>query len=182
MIQRCIVTLIATAAGLALPAHAFINPNFTPVNLVEQAETILLVEFTAVSDDGEAAANVIEVIKGAAPDGPLRFDFMAGPFEAKSRQILPAVAGADKRALLFIGAFERDSGDADDDDIARALLHVGNNWVTLSWYDEADCWDMDDIDQTLLGTWAGSDVMLRRAVRYVLSDPMADIPIRSNAS
>ena len=43
-----------------------------------------------------------------------------------------------------------------------ALLHVGKDWVTLSYYEDSRTWDMDDVDPKLLGTWAGSDVMLRR--------------------
>ena len=172
-----------TALTLCTSVAAFINPNFTPVHLVAQSETIALVEFQTVGDDGQVAATVVEVLKGEMPSASLKIDLLAGAFEAKGRVIMTLASGPHKRALMFVGAFERsDEEEMDDEEGPKALLHVGKEWVTLSWWEETETWDMDDIDAVLLGTWAGADVMLRRAVRYLLTDEQADVPIISNAS
>jgi len=183
--KHTIVAAALAAMTICTPVAAFINPNFTPVHLVRQSEAIVLVEFQKVGADGQAKAVVVEVLKGKMDAKDLAFDFQAGAFEAKGDQITAQVAGPHKRALMFIGAFQRsedEEGMDEADEGAKALLHVGKDWVTLSWWDETSTWDMDDIDAVLLGTWAGSDVMLRRAVKYLLTDEQADVPIASNAS
>jgi len=183
--RYAIAAATLVALTLCSPVAAFINPNFTPVHLVAQSETIALVEFKQVGADGQAAVTVVEVLKGEMPAKDLTVDFLAGAFEAKGRMVMGSAAEPHKRALMFVGAFERseeEEMEMDPEEGPRALLHVGKEWVTLSWYEETGTWDMDDIDVVLLGTWAGSDVMLRRAVRYLLTDEQADVPIVSAAS
>ncbi|GAG39217.1 unnamed protein product, partial [marine sediment metagenome] len=92
------------------------------------------------------------------------------------------IAGGGREALMFVGRFEwgLDEGGVEEDaPAAKALLHIGKDWVVLSGY-EPGLWEMDDIDARLLGTWAGSDEMLTRAVKYILSDEQADVPVKSN--
>ena len=40
---------------------------------------------------------------------------------------------------------------------------------------------MEKIDARMLGTWAGSTDMLKRAVKYIVSDQDADVPSRTDA-
>ncbi len=50
----------------ATAARALINPNFSPVHLVSQAETILLLKIGPLDAKGVAKAQVIKVLKGKA--------------------------------------------------------------------------------------------------------------------
>jgi len=173
------ISLVLTVAS-CVPASAFINPDFTPVHLCREAEGIYVVVFSPASDDGKATARIETVLKGKGDVESYKFDFLAGAFEAKGRKVMKMIAGPHKRSLLFTGAFQAGSEDAeaDEDVIAKALLHVGKDWVVLSSY-EPGLWEMEDIDQRLLGTWAGSTEMLTRAVKYILADEDADVPVNS---
>ena len=178
--ERALPISLVVVLASYVPASGFINPDFTPVHLCREAEGIYLVKFSPAGDDGKATARIETAFKGKADAESYTFDFLAGAFEAKGQKVMAMIAGPHKRALLFAGAFQAGSEDmeSDEDVLAKALLHVGNHWVVLSGY-EPGLWEMDDIDPRLLGTWAGSTEMLTRAVKYILSDADADVPVNS---
>jgi hypothetical protein len=178
MTRKTLAVLIALVA-LAAASWALINPNFTPIHLAQQSETILVIEFKDVSKDGKAKAVAKKAVKGKAPAGDITFDFMAGAMEDQGKEVVRMITEGTKEAMLFVGAFAEEGGgggDAPRPDEARGLLHVGGKWVILDGAGE-NAWDMKKIDARMLGTWAGSTDMLQRVIDYVLSDPDADVPV-----
>lgn len=182
MIRRSLVSACVLAAVCG-PAVAFINPNFTPVHLSRQSDAILVLRFSPANADGVATAKVEKALKGTIKRKEISFDFGAGAFVAKGKKIARMISAPHAWGLLFVGMFDTglDMSESDDSGaIGKALLHVGKDWVTLTSY-KPGAWEMDDIDARLLGTWAGSTEMLRRAVLYSLNNEDADVPVKSNA-
>ena len=171
----------------APPANAFINPSFTPVDLVRQSDVILHVAFERVDDDGTAVAKVVAILKGreAFDADEVKFALLAGAFEAQGREVMAVIRNGQAEGLMFIGllpSLKEADGVSDGDDTERAFLHLGGpgpwsakQWVVLEKWE--DGWDMIDSRSFLLGTWAGGTDMLMRAVRYIQSDPEAVVPI-----
>lgn len=181
-VKFALVAIVVTAA--AAVANAFINPNFTPVHLVEQSDLVLVLKFEGEAKDGKVKATVQKALKGEAPKKPLTFDFFAGAFEAQGKAVVRMIADGNTEALFFVGFFEDEAGGGDmelggDEEEGRGMLHIGGKWIALSSVEER-LWDMEKIDSRMLGTWAGSTDMLLRAVHYVLTTDDADVPIKSN--
>ena len=177
------VSSIAMILVMTAAAHAFINPNFTPIHLKDQSDLILVLKFDGTVKDGKATATVTKAMKGEAPARPLTFDFFAGAFEAQGKAVCQTIIDGTREAMLFVGFFE--AGDEGGmamggEEEARGMLHLGGRWIVLTSV-EKDLWDMEKIDSRMLGTWAGSTDMLLRAMEYILSDPDADVPVRTNA-
>lgn len=174
-----LVTLVlATFTGVA---GAFINPNFTPVHLTEQSDLILLLKFEGKPDDkGMVKATVTSALKGEKPDKPLTFDLFAGAFEAQGQAVVNMIAGGATEVLLFIGSFDKEGGDGGMEGGAKGMLNINGQWVIFFGAEE-NLWEMEKLDAYMQGTWAGSTDMLLRAIKYILSDENADVPIKANA-
>jgi hypothetical protein len=70
---------------------------------------------------------------------------------------------------------KRDEGVAEEE--PTGALQIGVSWFGV--YGPPGQWRLDADDQGLLMVWAGSAQMLAGAVRYVVNDPTADFPVRS---
>ncbi len=189
--ERCVPIAAVTALVLmgwsAPAADAFINPSFTPVDLVAQSDVIVHIRFERVDDDGTAVAKVVEVFKGSemAAGDEVRFALLAGAFEAQGREVMGVIRSGQTDGLMFIGllpSLKEGGGIMDDGEARQAFLHLGGpgafsakQWVVLEAWE--DGWDMIESRSFLLGTWAGGTDMLMRAVRYILADPAAVVPI-----
>ncbi len=177
MIKRNRYLLLAFAAAFLLvtgTARALINANFTPVNLVEQADFILLLKLKPADKDGKVIATVVRCLKGEkkAPKGPLTIDLSITAKKAHAEQVKKMIASlGDGPVLLFVGTGER--GDP------VSMIHFGGKWVTLDSTDKPAIWDMFEIDNSLEGTWAGGTDMLLRAVKMLLKSPDAGVPVVS---
>ncbi|HUV39925.1 MAG TPA: VCBS repeat-containing protein [Planctomycetota bacterium] len=166
----------------AVATWAFINPNFTPIHLLEQSDLVVVVKFEGEAKDGKMQAKVEKVLKGKAPAKPLTFDFFAGAFEAQGKEVVRMIGAGSREGLFFVGFFEDEAGGGGmggDEEVGRGMLHIGGKWIALSSVEEG-LWDMEKIDSRMLGTWAGSTDMLLRAVNYILGTEGADVPIKSN--
>ena len=177
-----LIVTVSLLLALVCTAGAFINPNFSPVQLIQQSDLILLVKFDKVPEDGKAKATVTKVLKGDNPDKRLIVDLLAGAYEAQGQAIARMINAGTREALVFIGLFEEGGGmgGMGEAEGATGLLHIGGQWVVLEQFEEK-LWDMQKIDPRMQGTWAGSTDMLLRAVKYCLADEDADIPVRTNA-
>jgi len=164
-----------------------INPNFTPVHLVEQSECVAELELE-VGRDSKVGATVKRVIKGDLPAKAITLDLTKTPYKQHAAGFQRMIANRGKApALLFIGRrFETGPTDgawrpagpgvmppaaAEEDD--KALLHVEGIWVEFDGVADG-VWDMAQISTAMLGTWNGGTDMLRKAVEYVLADPDND--------
>ena len=178
-----LVVLCTTATG-------FINPSFTPIDLVKQSDSILLLEFTKVNDEGLATATVTKVLKGAFEKKELTVDLMATAFPAQGREVMGLIQAGQKQGLLFTGMFDTGEAEGGGDpgvggDEPGAFLHLAgrwtaqNQWFVLSSVEGAD-WGMDKTEAHMLGTFNGSTDQFLRCVNYIQADPDADVPIRSD--
>ena len=127
--------LVAGMLGLCVTAQAIINPNFTPIDLVKDSDTILLLEFDTANDKGVATATVKKVLKGKYEPKKLSVDFMAGIVETAGREATDLIARGQHEALLFIGSFQvqGDAGaggyDMDGEQQAKGYLQIGGEWT-----------------------------------------------------
>ncbi len=172
----CVGALCAFSAAVG----AFINPSFTPIDLVEQSESILLLEFTEVKDSGEVTAAVREALKGESEQTELTIDLLAGAFEAQGRGVMELIKQGNRQGMLFAGSYSEGEAGMGFAAGPAGYLHVGGYWAVLAQWE--DIWEMEKTDPRMLGTWAGSTDMLLRAVRYIMEDPEATVPVVSGVS
>jgi hypothetical protein len=196
--QMTRVTAMAVfAALLAIPAQALINPNFTPLHVVEQSAKIILVDVPAKVDGDEVSLGVVEMVKGDSEEKSLRLDLSTcRPEQADAMRRLLS-ASADEPALLFAGEFVEqpelggdsfgpggfgqgpDAGGQPVD--TQAFLHVSGKWISLDAGSDGR-YEAYQIDTHMEGTWAGGTDMLCRAVRYILTDEDPEVPSVSGVS
>jgi hypothetical protein len=148
-------------AFLALPLAAWglINPQFTPIHLVDQCDTILTARIKTKDIVNKVELEVSEALKGKAP-AALVLDLSDAPKERAdaARKQLLAAAG---RPVLFFSA----------DDTQTGYLHVQGTWLKLSG--KGGAWRLEAVDQNMLSTWDGGTDMLTRCVQYILADRAA---------
>src|SRR6476661_6364944 len=104
---------ISALALMWATSGAFINPAFTPVDLVKQSDMVLSLEFKSVDDKGVAIATVSKVLKGKLDDKELKIDLMAALTENEGKAVIKRIKDGSKQALMFVGAFntgEEDGG------------------------------------------------------------------------
>ncbi len=160
------------------PARALINPNYTPVDLVNQSELILRLEVGLPDQQGHLPVKVLETLQGQAPRAlTLRLDAQqAGLREEFSKAVGSAGRGS---ALLFSGDFSGAApADRSEGEAPVGMLQVGTTWFALFALGEGNLQvGKDPLD--MKAVWAGSDEMLVRIVEYVQADPRADVPTES---
>ena len=134
-----LILALALFLGSAATARAFIDPTFTPVDLVEQSEVILRLEFADANEEGTGIGAVKEVIKGDYERESVTVEFMAmgEALAAPSRQVMGWIAGGQRETMLFIGSLMTDGGGGGD---RLGYLHVAGKWVVLTAWEED--WDM----------------------------------------
>lgn len=167
----CVFCVLAAIGGTT--ARALINPNFTPIHLIEQSEVIVQMKVNPAEKGLALAGDVKRVFKGGekAPKGTVTMSFDGMP-DDEGKEVVKAVKDApDMDALLFIGAVEKG--------VAKAFLHYGGQWVELAS-------GKDGIKGTttktiMEQTWAGSTDMLAKGVEYALKEPQPDFPSKTGA-
>jgi hypothetical protein len=177
------VTVLALLA-VCSTAQAVINPAFTPLDLVEQSDAILLLDFEKVNDEGQAVATVKEVLKGKFEEKTLSMELLAMPdaFAEQGKMVIKLIRDGQKQGLMFIGMYRGEGMGIDgDEEQTVGFLHLAgqfsgtSQWFNFEQYEQA--WDMAKINDPMLGTFAGSTDMLLRCVRYILSDEAATVPV-----
>jgi len=160
------------AVGMA--AYALINPNFTPVNLVEKADLILLLKIAPADDKGIAKAEVVKVLKGKA-DKPQTFDLSKSANAEHAKAVREMIkSNGDGPALLFVGKGEKDE--------PSSKLHIGGKWVSMDKAQADNTWEADVIDSHMEATWAGGTDMLLKVTELLLKYPDTDVPVACSGS
>jgi hypothetical protein len=160
---------MALAAVLlaASAAPGLINPDFTPLNLVEDAELVLIVTFGKPDKQGRVPTRIVRALVGKAPKAAPLIDVEAG-LPAHAKQVAKSIAAhGDKPAVLIVGKSEEGE--------EAAWLHVGGRWVDL--YHEKGVWEVDKINLKMEGTWASGTDMLIRCLEYVAKAPDPQTPV-----
>lgn len=181
-----VATALATVQLATAPAWAFgMCGSFRLKDLLKQAETILVLEFSDANADGLARAKVVKVFKGDAnlpAVKSLKVDFLAmGPqLSIQGKEVMARIAKGNRQAVLFSGVFDTKAGPEETPDTEEArvkgFLYVAGKWVALERSSDG-VWDMERICEFLNGVWCGGTDMLIRAVEYLQSDPEADLPM-----
>lgn len=173
----------------ALQAEALINPNFTPVNLVDESQQIIAITLKK-SEKVAMFEGVSQIaLKGDKLAKLPLFDCNKALNEETKKYLMEHIERAGSMpALLFTGNFS-DGGEAggqvaeDDKDAGRKMfLHVGGKWVDLVSGTDNTTWGLVMLNAHMEGTWAGGSDMLLRAVKFRLSDPSADFPVKAGAT
>jgi hypothetical protein len=185
MINRSVSVLaLALILAAGAVARAYINPKFTPKDLVKDSDLILVLEFKNADDKGQAVATVKKVLKGDCPDKTVTFDLLAMPeaMQAQGKEIMRTIAGGDRQALLFAARFQAEgTGLEGAGDKLTGLLHNAGKWSIMSLADNK-LWELEKIDPKMLGTFSGSTDMLLRCVTYVMTDPNAEVPVEEQVA
>jgi len=165
-------------SAMAATARALINQHYTPVDLVNQSETILKVDVGPLDEDGLLTVKLVKTLSGEAPG---RLSLQAETIDGDLMDNLEFALGEDKKAsaLLFLGDF---SAAADDPILEGGApvgaLQIGTTWFALSKGSGGKLRvGGDPLD--LMTVWAGGDAMLERLVEYVLNDYTADVPTKA---
>ncbi len=157
----------------APPAQALINPDFTPIHLVRQADVILWGRAGAVDEDaGTLTVTITETLKGEGPDA-LTID-VAGSDPQAAGDLDAELKAGRPEAIVFMGQV----GDPAAGGEVAAAIKIGQIWFALEADEEEDGVHVlatDTLD--LKAVWAGGSEMLRAATRYILADPRADLPV-----
>ena len=171
--------MVVLAAGLAVvlagPAWGIINPRFTPADLVRTSARIFLLQLA--QPDGKAvSAKVVETLRGKPFAGPeLRLDL--AEMGEVSKEEAAAPFGGSKSATAVLVLSRADDKD-DEDDAPSGAIQINTLWFAVHRRKGKWCLAQDQRD--LFAVWAGSAAMLAKATRYVLADPTARFPVRSD--
>ena len=180
-VSRSFAIIVSLAAVVcATTARALINPNYTPLHLVQESALIVSLGLKQGSTKDQYVGTIREVLKGKTDLKAFRFD-LAQANDAKDADALRNLAAAEETALFFMGDF---SNDKSGPDAARAhcgLLHVHGQWAECRGNQDG-VWGFRSIDRHSLGIWAGGTDMLRRAIDYILHDDDPDVPVADGVS
>jgi len=183
MSRRCKAGwLLAAAVAAAIilgagAARALINPRFTPNDLVEQSGQILVVRLAKPDDQNRIKMEVVKVLKGKKPDGPLVLDLATAAQKEWAEEVgkLAGQRGEDP-VPLFIGKY-KETGEAENaEPVEAALLQIDRAWVVTDRGKDG-AWCMNIVDNVKQGTWDGGSDMLIKAVEHLLKYPDDRVPV-----
>ena len=167
--------LAAAVLLTALNSYALINPNFTPVHVVQQSNNILELKFEPEIKAGKAVAAVTKELKGQLKAETILIDISAAYKEQAEVFANLVKITAGEPALLFIGIFSEAGNSLEE---KKGMLHIGGKWINIFFSEKKGGWVMDKIEDHLQATWAGGTDMLLLAVDYILGDPdTAEVPV-----
>jgi len=168
--------LLAAGAilGALSPAAAKINPNFTPNDLIESSDQILVLRLKPADAKGLVHSVVGRTLKGDPPKKPPVIDLTITAHKEHAKAVAKMIPRLNASALLFMGKDEHGE--------EAAFLHAGGRWMRLDPGEKAGYWDMDQISAHMEGTWAGGTDMLLKIVELLLKHPEVAVPVDSGCT
>ncbi|MCX7590567.1 MAG: VCBS repeat-containing protein [Kiritimatiellae bacterium] len=163
----CFLVTVAAMTGWAL-----INPNYTPVHLVEGAEFIIIMKLGPCDEKGLANAEILRVLKGEekAPKGNLVFDVGQAINKETFSMIRDRIAaGGNEPALFFVGK--------DENGEEVGLVHLGGKWLQLGKTDSLNKWEVYRFEDKMEATWAGGTDMLIKMTELLVKYPDTEVPV-----
>jgi hypothetical protein len=146
-------------------AYGFINPKFTPVELVKESQCVCV----AVLERPDPARNwrtaSVTDIKGKTSAFQLDLASIK-PAELTGIQTLLDTNGSSP-VLLF--STKTDTG-------WKGYLHIGGEWAAASARADGE-WLVESRAPQLSGAWAGGTDMLIRQVRHLVAHPEDRVPV-----
>ena len=151
---------------LCRESPAIINPNFTPKELVEQSELIVVGALRATGSSGEWKLSVARLLKGKATKEQLVS--LAGCSKDHAGDIREALKKNGSRpVILFVGTMQ---------EVKAAYMHVGGSWLGVK-AGGANRWNISGYAPKLGATFAGGTDMLIRMSEYVIKHPDPSVPV-----
>jgi hypothetical protein len=155
------ILILVYASGGAGTAHGFIDPKFTPVQLVKESQAIFT-GTTAADAKGRHRITAVEVLKGK-PAGPVMS--LAAPQDDSVKAMAGILSSnGDQTVIVFTSQ-----------DGKTARLHASGVWFQLPASD-GGVWQVG-LARQMSGVWAGGTDMLIRLCRYLLADPRGTVPV-----
>lgn len=169
-VRRYLVFTLALLGASCAPA--LINPNFTPVNLVKDADLIVAIRLQEIDSKDHAVANVVNCLKGASPGKTLTVDF-SRPGKKEDVAYLKRLLAGKKEplAMIFVGKGE--------DGSPLSKMSIESKWVVIDQPDTDGLWAMDVIDDRFQEVWAGGTDMLLKMCEALIADPSTDVPVKT---
>ena len=154
---------------LPLTAWALINPNFTPIHLADQSDTILVARLKNKDLANKIVLDVSATLKGKPP-ATLVIDLSDAPKGEADAARKRLTASADRPVLFFA-----------TDGAQSGYLHVNGMWLKL--VNKEGVWRLEGVDAKMLETWDGGTDMLARCVQYILAErDTAAVPAEAGLS
>jgi hypothetical protein len=144
---------------------AIINPRFTPVHLVNEADVIVAGPLEATDNPMQWKLSAANQLKGKSPASSLVS--LANCEKDHVEQIQQTFKDHRGPALLFFGSKDGEK---------RAYLHVLGQWLKVQ-PGKKEGWDVLGPSPDMVGTYAGGTDMLVRMSQYILRDSDADVPV-----
>lgn len=163
---RAIVFGFAAVLFHAAVAFALINPNFTPVQLVEQSDTILYVEAGSPGDDGSIPIKILKTVKGEATTTPPTVLTVSDTLADRLKEGVYYEDRSTVRGLIFE---TREAG----------ALNLDGHWFALEKAEKPGVRRLTEDPADMKSVWDGRTDMLLACVEYVLSDPDPQVPVRA---
>ncbi|MDD4888833.1 MAG: VCBS repeat-containing protein [Phycisphaerae bacterium] len=183
MTIRQVALVAAHLFSLSSASFGLINPNFTPLHIVKQSDSILNVEVRPGEKPLTLACRVTKVLKGKEAEWkqPIAIDLSAAPRRAMGE----AIAGIAKEhtggtGLLFVGEYVEEMTEGSARRMAPAFLHFDARWISL-YPNKAGGFDLSDVDTAMEGTFSGATDQWKRCVKYVLADAKPSWPVTCRA-
>jgi len=175
--RTALVALFVIAFGSAV--HALINPNFTPVDLVQQSDVILIVEFGPI-ENNRCTCTVKKVLRGKMAAKTTTLDLSKAMNETEAKRLTRHITTSGKEPGVFLmGKYVEGEGEGEGE--KKAFLHVRGKWIDVR-EEGGDVWKPNKLDTRMESCWAGGTDMLLRAVDYILTDEAAHVPSKVAAS
>ncbi len=142
-------------------ASAIINIQFTPRQLVDQAEAVIVA--TVVKDGAKWKMRVDDAIKGPAPAG-IALD-LSNCDKDQIDDIKALLAENISRQAVLITSKR----------VAKGKLHIGSTWLEVASTTK-DQWQITGNSAPMAGTFAGGSDMLARMLKHLADHPDATVP------
>ncbi len=169
------ILMALALGGLAVtPSLGLINPSYTPVELVQDSERIILVT-VAPPKDNVIEATVVETVVGE----PLADKTLSFRLDSANRTITDdliksvMLAEASAPAVFLVKKLDPDAPPSPD--MAVGALQINVKWFSV--YSQDGNYHLDDDKEEISAVWAGSAPLLARAAKYVMSDLSANFPV-----
>jgi len=175
--------VMSLVAGLLVicggDSYALINPTFTPVHLVAQADLILVLKVQPPDAADHCVGEVVKAIKGKAPDKSQTIGLSQVSNRDQATAIKDLIGKAPgAQAILFVGKKEMDESMA-------AMLHVGGKWVVLDAGKEKNTWEAQSLNGPMgkmEAVWAGGTDMLLKLCELLVDRPETVVPVESGVT